>query len=221
MTRLKTSAAALLLGMTGIAAQAAYIDFAAMANGATGESAWSPLTLTYADFGLTVTATNGTAPAYAYLDRGTGGLGVCKALNASGTAKLNAATNSGANLCLVSSDDNVTRDEALQFVFSTNVVIESIWFNNLHDGDRRLQAGDLVNIQGVGTALTEGVFSGSSMWSWTTSPYLVAAGTPFSIGYNNENFYVHAMSVRAVPEPGMLSLFALGLAGLAATRRRR
>jgi hypothetical protein len=52
--------------------------------------------------------------------------------------------------CDPSSDDNVSHHngtpETLHFEFATDVVIDTIWLNNNHDGDRSL-AGDSVAIQ--------------------------------------------------------------------------
>jgi hypothetical protein len=66
-----------------------------------------------------VTATKNGQAAYAYLDRGTRGMGVCGSLNSAGSAQLNSATGSKDNLCEDRSDDNVTVGEMLSLVFDT------------------------------------------------------------------------------------------------------
>lgn len=203
------------------------IDFAGMANGATGESAWKTLTVAGGLLSITATSTTptGTAAAFAYLDRGTGGLGACKSLNATGTSKLNQKTNSGTNLCLDGSDDNVTgrgatEYEALHFVFTSDVIIDKLWFNNNHDGDGSL-VGNFINIGGVATSFASQTGNNFNAWVATSAPIFVAAGTDFVLSYNNEQFYVQGATFHVVAEPASAALAALGLLAVVGSRLKR
>ncbi len=208
-----------VLSTASVSAQAVVIDFADMANGAWGESAWNSLDLSYAGFNVSVTSTYNGNAAYTYLDRNTGGLGVCRELNAAGNAALNTQTNSSANLCNPGDDDNMTLGETLRLVFDTDVTIGTLWFNNFHDGDRSL-LGDSIDIDGSAYTFTNG---DNTTPSFTLVPYTVLAGEFFDIAYNNENFYLDAMTVSTtvtVPAPATLALMGIGLLGFAGMRRR-
>src|SRR5262245_38805108 len=112
-----------LLVLPSVVAHADTIDFKNLADVQWGESAWSPLTITTANFTVTITATKDGRGAYDYLDSGNAGLGVCGALMAGATA--NVQTHSTANLCNPSDDDNVTTGEFLTLTFNKNVTIQT------------------------------------------------------------------------------------------------
>lgn len=222
-------------------AQAIVIDFKAIAEsgGALGESAWNTLsfnadgTHSMTSSFLNITGTNGS-DSYAYLDANNAGLGVCGSLLNADTA--NQATNSGANLCDPGGDDNVSfhaaaaTAETLHFIFGADVVIENIWFNNNHDGDRSLEGDSiLLGISGSTAAQVLGAPGpgGDSMLDLGLS---LGAGVMFDVGFdsnqlcdgdlNNCEFYISKIEFSTVPEPAVLVLLGAGLFGIGAARRQ-
>ncbi|HWP84701.1 MAG TPA: hypothetical protein VNN17_05895, partial [Terriglobia bacterium] len=182
MKFLKGILIAILFLSATMAANADTIDFVAMANpGGNGESAYTSLIVPLSFGTLTITGSSiaaGTG-AYAYLDSGFGGLGVCSFLL--GSATTGPKPGSSANLCNPSSDDNATAGDALSFVFDVDVIIDTIWMNNNHDGDTSL-LGDTMSIGGADYTFTNG---GPGLNSFTLFSYIVNAGVPFIIANNN------------------------------------
>jgi hypothetical protein len=210
-------AAMLCLGLTSTV-NAGTINFKELADapvgpGELGESAWSTLTLTPTGFTVSITGTLNGSAAYAYLDSGNAGLGVCQNLDGSPAANM-AHPGSTANLCLPSSDDNVRQFEKLSLVFNTNVVIGSIWFNNNHDTDFSL-LGNTINIGGSNYTFGGADGPNGSGDFLKTGPYSVAANTPFNIEWVDEQFYLSKMDVSVVPEPPSAVLAVVGLFALA------
>jgi hypothetical protein len=212
-------------------ANAGLINFAELANGATGESAWATFSKTDIDGTIWATADNtaNTEAAFVYLDRNTGGMGVCS--SGVDPAKANKTSNSGANLCgyprSAAGDDNITNNELLTLKFSRDVIIETLWFNNFHDADGSL-LGDQITIGDSDYTFTNGN-GRPKTWSSTLVPYAVAANTAFDIAFKNEQFYLHQIHFSAstpnvtseIPLPSNLALFGLGFAGLRWSKRRK
>lgn len=215
-----------LATLTSSIASAGLIDFKAMAepSGVYGESIWDTLTIIQTGFKLDITATQSGSTAAAYLDAGNAGLGVCDSVKVGGIA--NAATNSSTNQCWNAGDDNVTFGEALRFVFNVDVVINDIWFNNNHDGDKSL-LNNTISINGAGHTFTSGPAIGPADFAVGKS-YLVKANIPFDISFfgvtenPGDQFYVSKIDVSAapIPEPSAWMLLLIGLLGLSVTRKR-
>jgi hypothetical protein len=225
-------------------AQAVIIDFVDLAEGSLGESGWSALIIPETGFTVNITAKKGDAAAFAYLDYGHAGLGVCGLLD-SGKGGFQ-AEGSKANVCNPSSDDNVTGligsvVESLIFDFSVDVIVNKIWFNNTHDSDRHIggtygDAGDLVDIDGTAVPGPGNGYANTSNQYNTNGNYYSAEAnhvmselvrSSLTIAFNNQQFYVSAIEVTPggggsdIPAPGVLSLLGLGLLGLGYTRRRK
>jgi len=228
-----------LFAVTG-SAHAIVIDFKAMAEpgGTLGESAWNTLSFnadgshSMVNAFLDVTGTNGSN-SYAYLDANNAGLGVCGTLLNANTA--NQVTNSGANLCHPGNDDNVSfhaatsTAETLHFVFDADVVIEKIWLNNNHDGDRSLQGDSvLMGINGSTAPVVLGA-PGAGGDSMLNLGFSLGAGSMFDVGFNpnqscnnsfnNCEFYISKIEFSTVPEPAVLAMLGIGLVGIGAARR--
>ena len=206
---IRSTFAALLL-TAGVSANASTTwDFVSMAN--SGEYGISTLSLLGDGFSVDITGTKNGNAAYAYLDRGHGGLGVCGTLT-------------GTQQCSPGSDDNITTGEILKMTFNKAVTIDKIWFNNNHDGDGSL-SGNKVKIGGTDYALflATGVPSFNDDWTPNVSFNVAAGGSLlFSLASTNfDQFYISGMTVTAVPEPETYAMMLAGLGLLGVMTRRR
>jgi hypothetical protein len=223
-----------------------------LSAGGWGESAWTTLSLLN-DFALDVditgTYSGNDNDIYAYLDRGTAGLGTCRNLTRTGTSAKNEKRNSGGNLCAPSSDDNVNviKDsagsvlgvEGLKFTFNEVLTVKKMWLNNNHDPDYGM-GGDTVIIDGSNH--TFGATRDDAALGWLFD--FGSFGKQFNVGemltvqyYNlmnttqlhGEEFYISAVMFDdtptdtdiPVPVPSTLALLGLGIAGLGARKRRK
>ncbi len=208
-------AALVLIGISS--AHAAIFNFAAVADGDDSYGIGAPAgesgaaSFTFLKDGISVT-TSGfdylTNTAYfAYLDEDNAGLGVCKELNSD-------------NECKISSDDNVTLNESLKLVFDRKVTINTTSFRNGNHGTDFTGSFDLtIDSVSTSTNLLTHIFSTSLTGrEFVFSNLNTGAGDTNS---NNEQFYISAMNVSAVPIPAAVWLFGSALLGLAGFSRRK
>jgi len=203
---IRSSVVSLLL-TAGVSANASTTwDFVSMAN---SEYGISTLSLLGDGFTVDITGTKGGNAAYAYLDSGHGGLGVCGSLTPG-------------KQCSPASDDNITTGEILTMTFNNAVTIDKIWFNNNHDGDGTLD-GNNINIGGLDYSLIR--YNSVTLDDWTPlKSFYVAAGGSLSFrlaDVSHDQFYVSGMQVSAVPLPAAAWLFGSALLGFGALRRKQ
>jgi hypothetical protein len=239
--------------MATLSVNAGVIDFSTMADTTPGEGGHSQLyikadgsyTSNMMEAFVMIQGSDAGGSAYAYLD-GTwsgapgapntkGGLGVCSSLLGGEGSE-----------CGPASDDNVSFGETLSFHFLVDVVVDSIWLNNNHDGDASL-ATDVVNINGALTAPTAPASEGDFRFDLGIMTASFSNGGSLNVGYafggtavtstscNNDgslenesncHFYISKLSYTiapssvSVPEPTSLAIIAMGLFGVWAGSRR-
>ena len=159
---------------------------------------------TYTDSYSGAYSSGETLKAWAYLDQNNAGLGVCsKGLKTDGK---------GANQCNPGSDDNVTVDEILNILFDQVVTIDfsqSVFRDGSHNDYTPPDPYVEVSVNGGAFELMDvsSVITGSSFDFLTNS--------------DNDQFYIDALAVTSVPEPSILAMMGLGIAGIGFTRRRK
>ena len=203
-----------MMSIFAIGANATLIthNFAQMASrgGTHGESIWSTLTVGE----LNITGLHNGENVYAYLDRGYGGLGVCKETLSTALVDV-LRPESGVNICDPGSDDNVAVGETLRFDFGPGVEVTNIIFNNNHDSGFN-SSSDQIDIAGVSYDVD---VDGFTTWSVDTS---LSQG--FDIAYNNQEFYVQHITYRtfdvASTSTPALALLGLGLVAIGFGRKR-
>ena len=147
-----------------------------------------------------------TLKAWAYLDQGNAGLGVCSKGLATQSSK-------GTNQCNPGSDDNVTVDEILELVFNQTVSIDFSQ-STLRNGGH--------GIYTIPEPYIDISLDGGSNWLvLNRTQTLVSDSFFFRTNDDNHQFYIDSLAVTAVPEPSVIALLGLGLAGLGFSARRR
>lgn len=223
---LTTAALALSLSATG--ARAVTLDFLGFTD-ARGETAVEGFFVndtifnaTYVPIAVTARGYKGDAKNgvengdyFAYLDRNQAGLGVCKALSGS--------------QCKKASDDNLTRSEILGLSFAEDVTVGALSFRgDKHPNDKEFSENDKFDFSLDGGKSWASNFLLNARFKDTVLiDALLPKGTELLLAYNNQQYYLSAMTVETSPAPvplpaaGVLLAAALGGFGLFGAARRR
>ena len=154
---------------------------------------------------LTATSNNGADVAYAYLDAGNAGLGVCKT-----------TTSPGAQ-CDPSSDDNVTDGETLMIALDDGALF-SINVTEFRDAGH----GDITNSSDQLMIDIGGGFFTTTFDDVSDTTYTGLSFIKFAFGGDPaDQFYLSSIDISRIPEPAALALFLVGLFGLGLAVRRR
>ena len=190
---------------------AATFDFVAEADkpydaGVAGEQGFATYKLEAGGIKLEATGKFGSQAAFAYLDKGNAGLGVCKILSGS------------TNQCNPSNDDNVTLDETLILTFDQIVSLDEVTFRD--GGHHQTFAKDALFELTI-----DGIFQGASPLTATFLGPLVgkvfefANFNPMANTDNDYQFYISTVNVSAVPIPAAIWLFGSAMLGFVGIRR--
>ncbi len=214
---------AAVAALSSVPAQAATLDFLGFTDNVSGETAiegqfvantifdatYVPIATTLAGYaGSAATGITGASP-FAYLDRNSAGVGVCKVVTASAQ-------------CNPSSDDNLTTGEILGISFAEDVTVNSLSFRGEnHPNEGQFDASDLFDISfDSGSTWTSLALSNAKFGS-VAIDVLLKAGDQLLLAFNNEQYYLSAAEVTsAVPVPASLLLLGSALGGFALLRRR-
>lgn len=204
-----------LLGLSSASVQATTVfNFAAYADnnlaGSTsvtglGESAYASFSATNNGVTVTATGTDANGAAYAYLDSGKAGLGVC-------------STPDNANQCDPSNDDNVTGGESVKLDFGWEVSLDSLGLVDAKHGTSLFNGNFDIKVDGVLLAM-------STALSGSPASIVGLTGTTFEfinlVGDQGSEFYINNIGVSTVPVPAAGILFASALFGAGALGRRK
>ena len=160
---------------------------------------------TYSDSYGTAYSEGDDLKAWAYLDQGHAGLGVCS-LGLKSDGK-------GSNQCNPGGDDNVTINEILQITFDQDVSIDFTQTDFRNAGHTLFDPTLFISLD-----------SGSTWSLMDPSATLISDRFFFKTMDNHNQFYIDALSVVAQPsevsEPNAFALFALTLAIFSLRRKR-
>ena len=216
MNKLQAILIAGLLSLSSVSFASTF-NFAAYADGnlagataisGLGEAGYKSFSATNDSITVTATGTYNGADAFAYLDSGRAGLGVCH----TGLED----TILGNDQCVDRSDDNVTGDEAVKLDFGRTVKLQDLDLRN---------AGHGTTFSGTFDLLIDGVTLINIALSTTPSDALGLVGNTFEFinvgGGVGDEFYINNVAVSAVPVPAAGILFASALLGAGALGRRK
>ena len=203
-----------VVALAGIqTANAATFDFVAEADkpydaGVAGEQGFATYKLEAGGIKLEATGKFGSQAAFAYLDKGNAGLGVCKILSGP------------TNQCNPSNDDNVTLGETLILTFDQMVSLDEVTFR---DGGHH----QTFDPKALFELTIDGILYGGTGQALVPTFYGPLVGKVFEFANfnadadtdNDYQFYISTVNVSAVPIPAAIWLFGSAMLGFVGIRR--